>query len=833
MHTKLIIKSGLWSVVTTLIAATALAGVAQARPNIGPGLELRLAHALADQHLADQELGVLLTFAGETVTETAIADLESLGITMGVVMHSLPIVGINGTAAQIEQLAEWDSLRSIYLNHKIDLNLHQTRPLIQVDRLRASPSLIQANAGLPVTGKGITIAINDSGIDGSHDDLSFNPLQPASGKTIQNVQLPPSGDDGLLVRTDATGRPTQGILPVIFVEDAINTDSHIGHGTHVAGIAAGTGAASGGLYAGVAPGASLIGLGSGFGLFVLGQVAAFDYVLTHQFQYNIRVVNNSWGNSAMPPAPDHPINVASKALHDRGIAVVFANGNDGPRPNSQNRWASLPHLITAGAATKDGRLAGFSSRGILLDSEIHPTVLTPGTGGPGPELTSAVIAPRARTNTASNGLTSDAQIPLAFIANYTQISGTSMASPHLAGIIANVLEADPTLAPEQVKNVLERTATALAPYDQFEVGAGLANVHAAVDLAFHPDKPYGALGFAGKGLALTRAPIWTDAGVLPPGGSQTHPITVPVNSRFTMVQVDWQGSAGEDQVIIDNTNVVLHDLRLEVLHDGQVVASSDALQLAGLFGAREAVKLEFPQSGEYLLRVSSGFIDTLTEQPYTVQVEHFTFDPGEIADLAAVDEPLRDDVLRLVYDRVLHTDSQGNLRPEDDLTRADLARALMLAGRVPQFYPDEPGFSDLAPGSDLALIAESLRKSGILATDSGTVFGADTTVVRLDLAVGLIRGLRLEQAARDLAGSTVTYEGQALLDNAAIPEPFRGHVQLALDFGLMEVTEAQVVRNPDGSFTAIPGPKFHPERIVRRDRVVAPMQALLLAMFGE
>ena len=92
-----------------------------------------------------------------------------------------------------------------------------------------------------------------------------------------------------------------------------------------------------------------------------------------------------------------------------------------------------------------------------------------------------------------------------FVANYTQISGTSMAAPHIAGVVANILQANPSLLARRVRSVIERTATPMAAYDEFEVGAGMANVHAAVDLAFNPQKPYGNFGFTGKGLTLTQA----------------------------------------------------------------------------------------------------------------------------------------------------------------------------------------------------------------------------------------------------------------------------------------------------------------------------------------
>ncbi len=814
---------------TALIAGLAhvWAGVARAEPTVDPELAARL--AVADP---GDQFGVLLTFHGDRVTETDVQALEGLGITMGVRMVNLPIVGVNASRAQIEQLQGWGSLRSIYRNAPLDLTLHQTKPLIQVDRLRKDAALTSRNGGLPVSGRGITIAINDSGIDGTHADLTFDLLDPASDKTIQNVLVNMSDKDGLIVRLDSLGNPLVGILPPVFVEDVIDTDTHIGHGTHVASIAAGTGEASGGLYQGVAPGARLVGLGSGLGLFVLGQVASFDWIFSNQFLYNIRVVNNSWGNSAVTPDPDHPVNVATRRLHDEAhIAVVFANGNDGPIPNSQNRFASLPWTINVGAATKQGRLVGFSSRGIFGDPVIHPTVIAPGSGGPTAQgFTSRVVAARARVNAVANGGTSDVQIPPAFVANYTQAQGTSMAAPHAAGVVANVLEAAPSLLPDQVRSILERTATVLAVYDRFEVGAGLVNVHAAVDLAFNPGKAYGDFGFTGKGLALQAAPPQGFAGTLVPGGSDTHAFAVPASSRFTFVQLDWDGAIGEEELVADNTNIVLHDLALTIRRDGQVVASSDALNLAALFGAREAVKLEFPAAGSYTAEVSSGTFDVLVDQPYRLSVSHFQFDPAQVGDIAHLDAATRLATLRLIYDRVLFA-AGGAFRPGDILLRGELARALMFGARVPQFLPDGASFTDVTTGPD-RLVVESLRREGIMGLD-GPVFGPAAQVSRLEQAVALVRALRQEQAAAALAGTEVTSGGQPLVDNGAIPDAFRGHVQIALDQGLMEAFPAEVRQIKPGQFEVIPGPRFEPGRLVQRLETVAPLTRLLGLLFGE
>ena len=803
------------------------AGGAQAAPKLDPQLKSKLIVAGPTDLF-----GVILTFKGERVSEAQAAQVLGLGIRGGYRMNQLPVVAVNATAAQVQQMAGWDELRSIYLNAPVQLYDHQSNPLIGTERLRYDIDITRANGGLPVSGRGITIAINDSGVDGTHQDLTYNVTNPAAGKTVQNVIMNMNDKDGLVVRSNTLGNVFEGIIPPSYLEGQPDSDTNGGHGTHVASIAAGTGLASGGLYAGVAPGASILGIGSGGGLFVLGQVAAFDYILTNQLVYNIRVVNNSWGNSATDYDPEHPVNIASKALHDNNIVVVFANGNDGPAPNTQNRWTPWPWVITAGASTKDGRLASFSSRGIFQSSTVHPTILTPGTGG-GAGNTSAIIAARSRTNLVANGLDADLEIPTNFLPNYTQISGTSMAAPHLSGIVANILEANRNLTPDEVRDVLVRTATPLATYDEFEAGAGLANVHAAVDLAQNPAKPYGNFGFTGKGLAVGRQDAPLQQGSVAANSSRTHTITVPANARFTFVELNWGAASGEDEVVIDNTRTAINDLRLTVSKDGQTVATSDAINLGGLFGAREGVKLEFPDPGTYTIEVSAGVagFGVLAEQPYYVLTRHYLYNPSEVADVSALDAGVRTGALRLTYDRVMSADG-GLFRPGDVLTRSELARALMLGARVPQYIPNRPSFTDVAAGSPEALFAESLRKEGVLGT-SGTAFGGSAQVNRLEAAVSLVRALRLDREAQALAGTTVTTGGKALTDNADIPSALRGYVQLALDRGLLQAYPAEIRQIGPGQFVAVPGPRFEPARMVKRAEFVPAMVKLVVTMFGE
>ena len=138
------------------------------------------------------------------------------------------------------------------------------------------------------------------------------------------------------------------------------------------------------------------------------------------------------------------------------MIIAFAAGNSGPGKDTINPYAKAPWVIGVAAGTKEGGLAGFSSRGVPAadrlgnadpnDDYNAPTITAPGTGrefeSNAGKFTSDVVSVRSATNIFANGLTADTELPAAYLPYYTQISGTSMATPFIAGTIALMLDAD-------------------------------------------------------------------------------------------------------------------------------------------------------------------------------------------------------------------------------------------------------------------------------------------------------------------------------------------------------------------------------------------------------
>src|SRR2546425_4935915 len=315
-----------------------------------------------------------------------------LDLGAGVVQFkNLELVAGVATAAQINAIAAVPGVQSVYLNKQLQyygrpgglysLLLHESVPTIRADAVQA----------MGITGKGMGIAILDSGIDGL-----YNPDLHYPDHTVQNAKVIFNLSDVVTFKGPAPKPLKQGLD--IFVENLPNSETSVGHGTHVAGITAALGTASGGYYTGVAPGAHLVGISTGDVLFIFFALAGFDYILEHQKAYNITVVNNSWGTSGAFD-PKDPINKASKTVHNHGVTVVFAAGNDGPDQNTLNPYSVAPWVIGVAAGGKlvspdptnsaihcagqtgqnrPAWVADFSPRGVPGGPRYHPAITAPG-----------------------------------------------------------------------------------------------------------------------------------------------------------------------------------------------------------------------------------------------------------------------------------------------------------------------------------------------------------------------------------------------------------------------------------------------------------------------
>ena len=369
-------------------------------------------------------------------------------------LQELPMAGAVLTSSQVNEVAQWEGVESIYFNAPLEYFNYEAGEITDGHKVHDQIGL---------KGAGVTVAVLDSGIDANHPDLQFG------SKTIQNVKI--VGDLGL------TGTNA-------WLENQPNTDTSSGHGTHVAGTVGGTGAASAGdsrranYYAGIAPQANLIGLGAGEGISILFALQGFDYALANQQRYSIDIITNSWGSSNSVYDPNNPINKASFEAYRRGMVVAFAAGNDGPGEDTLNPYAIVPWVINVGSGTKAGDLSDFSSRGVAGDPYKHIDVVAPGSG---------ICSTRAPgTAIGATGPLVNATYPT-YSAYYHCISGTSMATPFVAGTAALLLEANPELSPDQIEQILMQSATAMPAYAYHQVGGGYINVLNAVDLASRTD----------------------------------------------------------------------------------------------------------------------------------------------------------------------------------------------------------------------------------------------------------------------------------------------------------------------------------------------------------
>lgn len=467
---------------------------------LGPGVEQY------QQKLKDSTT-LILTFETKESAIAARKLLSQQGVAFeGPVFNELPIQGVRATGGDVEWLSRLQGTLGIWENRKLHGELHQAVIASRVKDTWEDAAFTALNRGLPVSGRGVGVLVNDSGYDGDATDIEAKDTMGYSRRIVQNVKSASLGSWVENAGADNTA-------------DIRDTDQGGGHGSHCMGIVGGDGRFSNGKYTGVAPQSTLIGYGSGAGLNILDVAGGFEYAIRHAKDYNIRVMSNSFGTTSDTTFtsfnPSNPTSIATKILSDMGVVVVFSAGNEGTAGDGKitGNYKTAPWVVCVGNGLKTGSLASGSSRGRPKDGnpnnneamqatvnvggksylwENRPTLTAPGTD---------ITAVRATAGPVSYVSTSTGELTPAEIPYYTILSGTSMACPHVAGVIALMMEANPNLEWRAVKAILQRTTVPMTE-KKFRAGAGYVNAHAAVAAAFYGlcDVPAGSSYDAKYGL---------------------------------------------------------------------------------------------------------------------------------------------------------------------------------------------------------------------------------------------------------------------------------------------------------------------------------------------
>ncbi|MFC4558324.1 S8 family peptidase [Virgibacillus kekensis] len=343
------------------------------------------------------------------------------------------------TPAALESiLSDCKHVRKIFLNREVKALLDVAVPSVNAKNV--------VREGLELTGKGVNIAVIDTGVH-PHRDLA--------GRIAGFVD---------------------------FINNRAEPYDDNGHGTHCAGDAAGDGTASSFKYVGPAPEANI------FGIKVLDKVGSGSLETVMQgvewcIQYNedypsnkIDVISLSLGSTAQPYADENadPMVQTVEAAWASGITVCVAAGNEGPESRTIASPGHSDQVITVGALDdsdtlelqNDDEVASFSSRGPTAYGEIKPDILAPGVNiislrSPGSYLDKIQKANRVDSD-------------------YFMLSGTSMATPICAGVVALVIQSNPELQPQEIKELLKKGAELWDDRDPNIYGSGYLNAERTI-----------------------------------------------------------------------------------------------------------------------------------------------------------------------------------------------------------------------------------------------------------------------------------------------------------------------------------------------------------------
>lgn len=677
------------------------------------------------------------------VSEIDLAQLREIGITGGTRFRKLPFIYVSATRSQLIAVSRLASVRSIYGNRTLQFNADPYLAETGVGRVASDADLTRENAAGRVTGRNVTVAVLDTGINALHGDLA--------GKVVQNVRL-----------TDTQSVPVGFIYPAP-LENVQNTDTVSGHGTFVAGQIAASGINSGGRLTGVAPGARLLGLAAGDAT-LLNVLSGFDYLLDKGAAYGVRVVNCSFSANT-PFDLNDPVNVATKMLTENRVNVVFSAGNSGAGNGTLNPYSVAPWVIGVGATDRTGKLAPFSSRGVFGDDVQHPTLVAPGVN------VASLRSFTGSTGAAGMGAADTERLSASELPYYTTASGTSFSAPQVAGAVALMLEVNPALTPAAIKDILSRTATPLPANFYHEAGAGMLNTHAAVLEAAFPERRMGVFRSVLARNAVrfeTRTTQLFGSSVLP-GNGVSYGISVPQDTVQTSITISWSLGANDFGLqLFDRYN--------------QMAGESNSLNLPGITGLRETVVLRRPEAGSYSALVRNSLPVGTTQEIFgSVESTRIVF--PVILDSQSMTESSLMIARESVMSGLMAPEGK-KFRPGSAVSRVELAEALVRSGKVPQYTAGAPMFTDVGDAASRSCV-ESVQSNpgGKLIYDAAAseAFFPRANASRIVAAVAFVRAARMD----DLAASAILPAN--VTDAGSIPPRWRGYVALALQKGFLSL----------------------------------------------
>jgi serine protease AprX len=405
--------------------------------------------------------------------------VKAAGLTRTMSFDEIGVVVARGTAAEIAIARVQPGVTYVEGNQPIELTQYTSHTATRGTEAMETLTGADGNA---LTGTGVSVAVIDSGVDPTHPFLTDE-----------------DGTSAVVSNNKTVCDPLEAFCQVVNLPNTVDTDTLAvgGHGTHVSGIVAGrrTTLSDGRTLHGAAPGAKLVSLSTGAALFIIGADAALNWVLeNHEAPCGegvpaaecppIKVTNNSYGPSGGGEfEPESATVKLQRALAAEGVVTVWAAGNDGgdgteslTNPPGQDPTGGILSVASYNdleTGTREGEVSEFSSRGLASDPSTWPDV-----SAPGDTITSSC---RLYLPICSTGLD--------FVdgGDYNTISGTSMAAPHIAGIVAQLFQKSPGATPAQIEDALTSTAHKYsfgAPYvggSSYDKGHGLVDVVAAAN----------------------------------------------------------------------------------------------------------------------------------------------------------------------------------------------------------------------------------------------------------------------------------------------------------------------------------------------------------------